>query len=67
MDNHSHICRTCGKIWTHDGDELQKLDKAGYDAAHVCCGVIQRNRFNQRHENSGLALLFESLFEEEEA
>lgn len=59
MDIHSHICRTCGKIWTHDGDELQKLDKAGYDAQHTCCNVIQRNRYD--HDRPMLSAMMEQM------
>jgi hypothetical protein len=65
MDIHSHKCRKCGKVWTHDGDENQKLDKEGYDALHVCCGQIQRNRWVS--SNPTMSKLMEMIHDLEDA
>lgn len=50
MDIHSHRCRHCGKVWTHDGDVLQERSKAAYDAAHECCGEVERSRYSAEIE-----------------
>lgn len=63
MDIHSHQCLTCGRVWEHDGDEMQKLTVAGYDAGHTCCGQIQRDRIVDEAEIARRAR-FMSLLED---
>lgn len=36
---HRHSCRTCGRVWEHDGRLMTKEFKSTYKAEHMCCGV----------------------------
>lgn len=42
-DTHSHKCRRCGHVWTHN--RPRNVTDEEYDAQHTHCGQVQRNRF----------------------